>query len=267
NHRKVMVVDGTTGFIGGLNIGDEYLGKHKYFGFWRDTHLRIQGPAVVDLQRVFSEDWDFAACETLSDQADTETGKHYFRAQSAGGPYAVQVIDSGPDRDIKAIREVIFAGILKAKRRVWIASPYFVPDAAMLDALRLAAFSGIDVRFLGQHKPDKWIPQFTARFYWTYVLAAGVKVYQYKKGMMHAKTILIDDDFATVGTANLDNRSMFLNFEVNCLIYSKPAVEILEQQFERDFAEADQLDRRQYASRRFMSRLVENACRLLSPIL
>ncbi len=264
NHRKIVVVDGTIGFIGGLNIGDEYVGKNKYFGFWRDTHLRLRGPAVVDLQRVFAEDWSFASGENLYGLPGKDK---YFTAQNADGPYSVQVIDSGPDRDLKTIREITFAAILKAQKRVWIASPYFVPDAGLLDALRLAAYQGIDVRFLGQHHPDKWIPQFAARYYWADVLNAGVQIYQYTKGMMHAKVLLIDDEFASVGTANLDNRSMFLNFEVNCLLYSTEAVKKLEASFLCDFGNAIKLDRGVYAKRAFAVRLLENACRLLSPIL
>jgi cardiolipin synthase len=264
NHRKILVVDGTIGFIGGLNIGDEYVGKNKYFGFWRDTHLRLQGPAVVDLQRIFVEDWSFASGETLPGQG---TDDPYFTAKSAGGPYPVQVIDSGPDRDLKTIREVTFAAILKAQKRVWIASPYFVPDAGLLDALRLAAYHGLDVRLLGQNRPDKRAPQFAARYYWGQVLQSGVEVYQYTKGMMHSKVMLIDDDFASVGTANLDNRSMFLNFEVNCLLYSPQAVKILEASFLADFGNAIKLEKSVYAQRPLAGRLLENACRLLSPIL
>jgi cardiolipin synthase len=265
NHRKIAVIDGSTGFLGGLNIGDEYLGKNPRFGYWRDSHLRLRGPAVCDLQRVFCEDWDFAADERLSDQ-DGRDGR-YFRVKPAGGPYAVQIIDSGPDKDWRAIREVLFTAILKAKERVWIASPYFVPDSGLLDALRLAAYSGVDVRLLGQLFPDKWIPQYAARYFWADVLRAGVHVYQYAKGMMHAKEVLIDDEVVSVGTANLDNRSMHLNFEVNCLIYSPQAVALLEESFERDFRESVQLDYRVYANRPFAGRLLENACRLLSPIL
>jgi cardiolipin synthase len=263
NHRKILVVDGTLGFIGGLNIGDEYIGKNKYFGFWRDTHLRLQGPAVVDLQRIFVEDWSFAAGENLQMQEDSP----YFTARKVDGPYPVQVIDSGPDRDLKTIREVTFAAILKAQKRVWIASPYFVPDAGILDALRLAAYHGLDVRFLGQFRPDKWIPQYAARYYWGDMLRAGVQVYQYTKGMMHAKVMLIDDDLASVGTANLDNRSMFLNFEVNCLLYSPQAVKHLEASFLTDFSNSIKLEKGVYARRPLAGRLLENACRLLSPIL
>lgn len=263
NHRKIMVVDGNVGFVGGLNVGDEYLGRVERFGFWRDTHLRLQGPAVADLQRVFAEDWDFASGESL-DPADH---KAYYQPCAVAGPYPVQVIGSGPDRDAKGIREIYFAAVLKARKRVWIASPYFVPDSGLLDALQLAGNLGIDVRFLGQNHPDKWLPQFAARYYWGEVLGAGVKVYQYTKGMMHSKVVLVDSQWGSVGTANFDNRSLHLNFEVNCLIYAPQAVAELEAAFERDLHDAIRLDRDVFAQRPFAGRLLENACRLMSPVL
>jgi cardiolipin synthase len=260
NHRKILVVDGRVAFTGGLNVGDEYLGKSPRFGFWRDSHLRVEGPAVASLQRVFAEDWDFAASEDLTDS-------EYFPKTRADGPHPVQVIDSGPDREEKGIREIYFAAILKAKRRLWIASPYFVPDAGLLDAICLAGYMGVDVRLLCQFRPDKWIPLLAAHYYWSDVLAAGVKVYQYTKGMMHSKVVLVDDDWASVGTANLDNRSMYLNFEVNCLIYSPEAVAELDAAFRRDLQTAIRLERKVYAERPFPGRILENACRLLSPVL
>jgi cardiolipin synthase len=267
NHRKILVVDGRVGFMGGLNIGDEYLGKNPRFGYWRDTHVRIRGPAVGDLQRVFCEDWDFAADEHLTEGKDADMIRRYFPSQDSDGSFAVQVIDSGPDRDFKSIREIYFAAILRARKRLWIASPYFVPDAGLLDALRLAGYKGVDVRFLGQFHPDKLIPQFAARYYWQHMLDAGVKVYQYTKGMMHSKVVLVDNEWASVGTANLDNRSLHLNFEVNCLIYAPEAVADLEAAFLRDLAESIRLERASYARRPFAARLLENACRLMSPVL
>ncbi len=260
NHRKALVVDGQVAFTGGLNIGDEYLGKVHRYGFWRDTHLRLEGPAVSALQRVFCEDWDFAAGEHLK-------GPVYFPQQQTAGDCNVQIIHSGPDQKLKGIREVYFAAILRARRRLWIASPYFVPDSGLRDALWLACYLGVDVRLLGLSHPDKWIPFFAGRYYWTDALDAGAKVYQYRKGMMHSKVILVDGEWASVGTANLDNRSMYLNFEVNCLIYSPAAVAELEEAFRRDLENAVCLDREKYACRPFSSRLMENACRLLSPIL
>jgi cardiolipin synthase A/B len=267
NHRKILVVDGQVGFVGGLNVGDEYLGRVERFGFWRDTHMRLEGPAVADLQRVFAEDWDFASGEQLSRANDMEAEKLYFQPRQGDGPYPVQIIESGPDRDVKGIREVYFAAILKARKHVWIASPYFVPDNGLLDAIRLAGRLGLDVRFLGQNYPDKWLAQFAARYYWGEVLPAGVKVYQYTKGMMHSKVVMVDGIFASVGTANLDNRSLHLNFEVNALLYSQTAVAELEAAFERDLKDAILLDRQVYARRPFPGRLLENACRMFSPVL
>ena len=267
NHRKILVVDGVEGFTGGLNIGDEYLGRDPYYGYWRDTHLRLRGSAVSHLQRVFCEDWDFAAKEYLSDPSGAASGASYFQAGPGEGAYPVQVIDSGPDRDLKSIREIYFAAILQARQRVWIASPYFVPDAGILDALRLAAYFGVDVRFLGQFQPDKWMPQFAAQYYWADMLRVGVKIYQYTRGMLHSKVMIVDDDWASVGSANLDNRSLHLNFELNCLIYSPEAVAELAKAYEEDLGHAIRLDPKVYSRRPFATRLLENACRLMSPVL
>jgi cardiolipin synthase len=260
NHRKILVIDGEVGFIGGLNIGDEYLSKSRRFGFWRDTHLKLEGPAVAGLQRVFAEDWDFAAVEDLQD-------RRYFPVPVARGPLRVQVVESGPDREQKAIREIYFAAILRARQRVWIASPYFVPDEGLLDAIRLAGYLGVDVRLLGLFHPDKWIPFFAGRYYWKDVLDAGVKVYQYTKGMMHSKVILVDGEWASIGTANLDIRSLHLNFEVNCLVHSADVVAELEEAFRHDLTTAIRLDRHVFSRRPFAGRLLDNACRLLSPVL
>ena len=260
NHRKVLVIDGRVGFTGGMNVGDEYQGLSARFGYWRDTQIRLEGPAVAGLQRIFAEDWDFAAHEDLQEPA-------YFPRLNSDGPYPVQVIESGPDREEKGIREIYFAAILRARRRLWIASPYFVPDAGLLDALCLAGFLGVDVRLLGLYHPDKWIPYFAARYYWNDVLQAGVKVYQYTKGMLHSKVVLVDGEWASVGSANLDNRSMFLNFEANCLIYSPEAVAELERAFLGDLQDSIRLERHAYRHRPLPSRLLDNACRLLSPVL
>jgi cardiolipin synthase len=260
NHRKILVVDGQVAFTGGFNIGDEYLGRSPFFGPWRDTQLRLEGPAVAALQRLFLEDWDFAASEDLG-------GPDYYPAVRADGPYPVQVVESGPDRELKAIREVYFAAILEARERLWIASPYFVPDAGLLDALCLACYRGVDVRLLTLFQPDKWVPFLAARYYWGDVLQAGGRVYQYTRGMMHSKVVLVDGRWASVGTANLDNRSMYLNFEVNCLIHSAAATAELEAAFLRDLETAIRVERHAFSRRPVASRLLENACRLFSPIL
>jgi cardiolipin synthase len=267
NHRKVLVVDGQVAFVGGLNVGDEYLGKVPRFGFWRDTHFRLEGPAVRDVQGVFLEDWDFASGEYVTDPEGAEPGRSYYQPGKGEGDCPVQVVESGPDREWKAIREIYFAAILSARQRLWIASPYFVPDAGLRDALRLAGYMGVDVRYLGQCYPDKWVPHLAARYYFSEMLAAGVKVYQYTRGMMHSKVVLVDGKWASVGTANLDNRSLHLNFEVNCLFCSPQVVADLEAAFLGDLSTAIRLDRPVYAQRPFAGRFLENACRLLSPIL
>jgi cardiolipin synthase len=261
NHRKIVVVDGRVGFTGGLNIGDEYLGLNKNFGHWRDTHLRIEGEGVQGLQRVFLEDWHFA-----SEQA-VFGGRYFPGFAKPPGQSVVQAIYSGPDVEYKAIRESYFAGILNARKRVWIATPYFVPDAGLKDALILAAWSGIDVRILCLFRPDKWIPFLAARFYWTDVVAAGAKVYQYTAGMMHSKYVLVDGEWASIGTANMDNRSLFLNFEVNYQLFDAGLVANLEEHFQDDLKTAIRIDPAVFDTRPFIGRLAENASRLLSPIL
>lgn len=262
NHRKIVVVDGRVGFTGGLNIGDEYLGKHAKFGRWRDTHLRVEGPAVDGLQRVFLEDWHFAF------EGPPVLGASYYpKFPAPPGDSLVQVVHSGPDMDYKAIRETYFAGILNARKRVWIASPYFVPDAGLMDAMMLAARSGIDVRYLGLFRPDKWVPYLAARFYWADVLAAGVKVYQYAAGMMHSKYVLVDGEWASVGSANMDNRSLFLNFEANCQLFDEKLVAELEREYLKDLELSLRIDPVGFANRPALGRIAENAARLFSPIL
>jgi cardiolipin synthase len=261
NHRKILIVDGRTAFTGGLNVGDEYLGLHAKFGHWRDTFLRLNGPAVDSLQRVFLEDWHFASNEAVS-------GPEYQpKWGELPGHSVVQIVHSGPDAEYKTIRETYFAGILRGRKRVWIASPYFVPDPGLRDALILAARAGVDVRFLGLFRPDKWIPFLAARYYWTDLLAAGVKVYQYARGMMHSKYMLVDGEWASIGTANMDNRSLFLNYEVNAMVYDAAAVAEMEAEYLKDLEWSVRLEESVFAARPFAGRLAENAARLMSPVL
>jgi cardiolipin synthase A/B len=260
NHRKIVVLDGRVAFTGGMNIGDEYLGKNKYFGYWRDQFMKIEGPAAGGLQRIFVEDWDFACHEALD-------GADYFPEVPKAGSGVVQVVESGPDQEVKSIREIFFAAITSARQRVWIASPYFVPDSGIFDALRLARYRGVDVRILSLLKPDHYIPFYAAHYYWPEVLGFGVKVYQYRKGMMHSKIMIADADWAFVGSANMDNRSLHLNFEAGCMLHTADLVAELEKQFLRDLEDAVLLDAETYAKRPFATRLTENACRLLSPLL
>jgi cardiolipin synthase len=260
NHRKVVVVDGAVGFTGGMNVGDEYLGLSRRFGYWRDTLLRVEGPGVAGLQRIFAEDWDFAAGEPLSAPA-------YFPALEAAGPSVVQVVESGPDQEFNSTREIYFAAILAARRRLWVATPYVIPDAGILDALRLARYRNVDVRVLCLQRPDHFLSFWASRYYWADLLAFGVRVYQYARGMMHSKLVLVDGRWAMVGSANLDNRSLHLNFEAGCVLHSPPLVAELEEQFRRDLADSLPVDPKAFARRPFHEKLTENVCRLFSPVL
>ena len=260
NHRKIVVVDGAAAFTGGMNIGDEYLGRNPYFGYWRDNFLRVSGPAVRGLQRIFTEDWDFAAKEPLGDH-------RYFPEFPVPGSDTIQVVASGPEQEVHAIRTLYFAAILGARQRIRLASPYFVPDAGLLDALRLARLRGVEVEILSLKKPDHFVSFHASRYYWTDMLAAGVRIYQYARGMMHCKVLMVDGRWAMTGSANFDNRSLRLNFEAGCMLYSPRLIGELEAAFEDDLRESELLDTATFARRPFRQRLAENACRLLSPIL
>ena len=260
NHRKIVVVDGRVAFTGGTNIGDEYLGRSERFGYWRDTVVRVEGPAVHDFQRVFCEDWDFASRETV-------VGGAYFPPPDPVGDAAVQVAESGPDQEVNTIREIYFAAIISARQRLWIASPYCVPDAGLLDALRLARYRGVDVRFLTLSRPDHLLSFYAGRYFWGELLELRVKVYQYDKGMMHSKVVLVDDCWAMIGSANLDNRSLKLNFEAGCALHTPALVADLAAAFERDLKDSRRLEAADYARRSRVSVVVENACRLLAPTL
>lgn len=260
NHRKIVVVDGQVGFTGGMNIGDEYLGKSRRFGYWRDEMMKLEGPAVAGLQRIFIEDWHFASGQSL-DEAP------YFPEIAPRGEHAVQILESGPDQEVNSLREMHFAAILGAKKRLWIASPYFVPDNGLLDALRLARMRGVDVRLLCLLRPDHRLSYYAGRYYWSDLLSFGAQVYQYSRGMMHSKIVIVDDDWAMVGSANLDNRSLHLNFEASCVLYNRDLVAELVRHYERDLEDSLRLDPWAFANRPLVIRLMENACRLFSPVL
>ncbi|MFM7151732.1 MAG: cardiolipin synthase [Gemmataceae bacterium] len=260
NHRKIVIVDGQSAFTGGMNIGDEYLGKNKTFGYWRDTMLRVDGPAVAAFQRIFSEDWDYASGQSF-------TEPDYFPEISIQGDHTVQVMESGPDQTMNSLREIYFAAIVAAKKRLWIASPYFVPDNGLLDALRLACLRGVDVRLLCLLRPDHLVSFYASRYYWADLLSFRGRVYQYHKGMMHSKIVIVDEDWAVVGSANLDNRSLHLNFEAGIALYNHEQVVELARHYLKDLEDSIPLDNWTFAQRPFLARLLENGCRLFAPIL
>lgn len=261
NHRKIIVIDGNIGFVGGLNIGDEYLGRDKVIGFWRDTHLMLRGEAVRTLQLIFLQDWyymtnhSFLTAEYLSPQPDQK---------SHGG---VQLIAGGPDNEWSVIKNIFFAMITAAKKSVWIASPYFIPDEDIFSALKIAALSGIDVRLLVPNRPDKRIVFHASRSYFPELLETGVKIYQYERGFMHSKIVIVDGELASIGTSNMDMRSFHLNFEVNAFLYRTTSTQELVREFINDLKYAKQLELKTFEQRHIGFRLLESTARLLSPLL
>jgi cardiolipin synthase len=260
NHRKITVVDGRIGFTGGMNIGDDYLGKNSALGYWRDSFVRLEGPAVADLQSVFRSDWEFVRNETLAPEK-------YAPPQPEAGDVCVQIADSGPDQEINTIREIYFLAIISARRRLWISSPYLVPDNGLFDALRAARYRGVDVRILTLLRPDHYISYYAGLYYAADLLTYGVKIYLYRKGMMHAKMMMVDGRWGMVGSANLDNRSLHLNFEIGCTLHDAKQVAQLEEVYQRDLDDAVPLDRKILEERSLVSRALENACRLFTPAL
>ncbi|MGG5253265.1 cardiolipin synthase [Neobacillus sp. SM06] len=261
NHRKIIVIDGNIGFVGGLNIGDEYLGKDKSFGFWRDTHLMLRGEAVRTLQLIFLQDWyymtnhSFLTAEYLSPQLGNK---------SHGG---VQLIAGGPDNEWSVIKNIFFSMITSAKESVWIASPYFIPDEDILSAIKVAALSGIDVRLLVPNRPDKRIVFHASRSYFPELLEAGVKVYEYQLGFMHSKIIIVDHELASIGTSNMDMRSFHLNFEVNAFLFRTKSTQKLVAEYIKDLETSVALDSETFNKRHLGFRFLESMSRLLSPLL
>ncbi|MBM6618272.1 cardiolipin synthase [Bacillus suaedaesalsae] len=262
NHRKIIVVDGKKGFVGGLNIGDEYLGRNEHFGFWRDTHLYIHGEAVRSLQLIFLQDWYYMTGETML--TTNYLSPSYVDTEGNGG---VQLISGGPDNEWEVIKNIFFEMIASAKKSISIATPYLIPDVDILSALKIASLAGIDVKIIIPKRPDKKIVFYASRSYFPELLEAGVRVYEYEKGFMHSKFLIIDDDLASIGTSNLDMRSFHLNFEVNAYLYQSHSIKSLVLDFQEDLAQSTEIDYGTFSKRPLRQRLFESLSRLLSPLL
>ena len=264
NHRKIVVIDGRVGFVGGFNVGREYLGlDSKKFGYWRDTHLCIEGAAVTSLAVRFVLDWNYAARENLFLEDHLFEIPDYVR----NGHDPVQIISSGPDSQIKTIHDNYLRLIHSAKDHVYLQTPYFIPDDSILDALKIASRSGIDVRIMVPCKPDHPFVYWATYSYLGDMVAAGAKCYVYNNGFLHAKTLSVDGMVACVGTANMDIRSFGLNFEVNAVVYSERTVQRLERAFENDMTKCTHVTRKVYDQRSLLIRIKEQFSRLLSPLL
>lgn len=262
NHRKIAVIDGKTAFVGGFNIGREYVGLDPKFGYWRDTHLKIQGSAVLSLHIRFILDWNYATNQNLF------LADRYFRIpEKAPGEEAVQIISSGPDSRWQNIRNVYLKMISKARKNIYIQTPYFIPDESVMDAIRIAAMSGVDVRVMIPCKPDHPFVYWATYSYIGELLEAGAKCYTYDNGFLHAKGMVVDGVVSCYGTANMDIRSFRLNFEVNAVIYSVKTAERMEAIFLEDLKSCTRITRYLYGRRPFAVRVKEQFSRLLSPLL
>lgn len=262
NHRKIVVIDGTIGYVGGFNVGDEYLGKSKKFGYWRDTHLRITGDAVNALQLRFLLDWN-----SQSTRDHISYDERYFPDVNSGGDVGIQIASSGPDEDWEQIKYGYLKMITSAKKSIYIQSPYFIPDQAFLDSIKIAALGGIEVNIMIPNMPDHPFVYWATLKNVASLLEAGVKVYHYDNGFLHSKVLVIDDEIASVGTTNMDHRSFTLNFEVNAFIYDEAIARKLKRAFINDMKVSYQLTEELYKQRSLWIKFKEGISQLLSPIL
>jgi len=261
NHRKLAIVDGHTAYIGGFNVGDEYLGLDKRFGHWRDTHLRIIGSAVWQMQGLFFLDWNLSSTKPIPEH------HRFFPVGVAHGNIGIQIVSSGPNDSTEQIKNAYIKMIHAAKESICIQTPYFIPDESVLNALRLAALSGVEVKLMIPGNPDHKMVYWASFSYLGELLSAGGRCLLYDRGFLHAKSIVVDGKIASVGTANVDIRSFKLNFEANAILYDSAAAARLQEIFEDDLKYCRELTLEQYEARSRMQRLKESFTRLLSPIL
>jgi cardiolipin synthase len=261
SHRKIVVCDGVVGFTGGMNVSACHSSVTSPSTYWRDTHARIEGSAVRALARVFLEDWYFAT------ETPPPLDERYLVTPKPEGDHYVQVVASGPDASTFAIQRLYFAAVTSARERVWLETPYFVPDDAFLEALVSAALRGVDVRLLVPEHGDNRLVDLAARSYFPDLLRVGAQVLEYTPRFLHAKTCVVDGDLCIVGTANLDNRSFQLNFEVVAAVYGEEANSTLAAAFERDLADARPVKGKELRREPFVRRASEAVARLFSPTL
>lgn len=260
NHRKILIVDGKIGFTGGINIADRYIEGKPKIGPWRDTHLQITGDAVAAMQVVFAADWFFVINENLGREK-------YFPPLTEKNGTPVQITASGPDSDWETMEQAYFSAILNAKEYVYITSPYLMPPQTILSALKTAALSGVDVRIIIPEKSDAVTSKWCSFSYVEQLLEAGIKMYFYQKGFIHSKTLMIDDIFSTVGTTNLDFRSLETNFEINAFIYEQKFTRSLLKQFMNDLKNSREIKLSEWKKRSWYFKLRESLAHIVSPML
>lgn len=259
NHRKVAVIDGKIGYIGGMNIADRYCDGLSW-GIWRDTHARIQGPAVYGLQTAFSIDWSFTTREFLSEA-------RYYPPVEASGDTDIQILTSGPLGEWKEIAMSFLKAIANARECIYIQTPYFLPTDSLLKALQAAALAKVDVRLMVPRHSDSRLLQYASQSYLKDVLRAGIKVYFYEGGFLHAKSLVIDNEFSTIGSTNFDFRSFDHNFEINAFMYSPETNARMKKIFLNDMKQCKRITLSRWKRRPIYTKVVESFVRLMSPIL
>lgn len=258
NHRKIVVVDGKAGWVGGHNVGNEYLGKDPKFPNWRDTHMKIVGPSVLQLQLPFAEDWYWAQNEELPIAWEPVAAEE--------GNANVLILPTGPADRLETCSLMYQQAIHSSRERIWIASPYFVPDEGVMAALHLAKLRGVDVRVIIPEKPDSKMVYFSAYAFVGELIDSGVDIYRYEPGFLHEKVFLVDDRLAGVGTANFDNRSFRLNFEVTALVIDEKFVSDVEQMFKKDFANSRLMKKEDVEDKPGWFKVLSRASYLAAPI-
>jgi len=258
NHRKIVVVDGKAGWVGGHNVGDEYLGHDQKLPNWRDTHMKLVGPSVLQLQLSFVEDWRWAKDEELSFTWDP--------VPADNGKASVLILQTGPADRLASCSLMFQQAIHSARERIWITSPYFIPDEGVTAALHLAALRGVDIRVIIPHVSDSWLVYYSAYAFAGELLESGINIYRYEPGFLHAKVFLVDDRVAGVGTANFDNRSFRLNFEVTALVVDEIFVAEVERMFEADFAQSHLMTKLEVEGRPLWFRMLSRGAYLTAPI-
>lgn len=261
NHRKIAIIDGIIGYVGGINISDDYVNKQSSSHFWRDTHLRIKGEAVKPLQIHFFMTWNFVSDDSLV------ISKDYFPEGTFENNLPIQIAASGPDTDWANIMEVLLVAIITATKYAYITTPYFIPNDEFILAMQVAAKSGVEIKLIIPKKSDSWSAKYATNSYLQALLESGVKIYRYQKGFIHAKTVVVDDIFSTVGTSNMDYRSFEINFEINALMYCEEQSKELKKHFNQDLKDCEEVTLSQWEKRSNLQKFQESICRLLAPLL
>lgn len=267
NHRKIVIIDGEVGFVGGINIGDEYLGNGR-LGNWRDCHLMIKGDFVLGLQSVFLDDYSIIKKSYNEDYNLSNNIENYFRPITSAGSIIMQLTKSGPDSEYPSIMQSIIKMISMAKSEVNIITPYFIPPEALIDTIRIAILSGVNIRIIYPKKADHFTVNKASLTYLADLVRCGAKVYLYSdKGFIHSKILTVDNEICTLGTANMDIRSFELNYEINTVIYDKFITETLDNIFLQDLKNCTEFDLDKFENSSLIDRFINGLCRLFSSIL